>query len=51
MTKTELIEAILELNGPAQAEALREYLKKYTKDELSDYLENLMELDLERKEP
>ncbi len=50
MTKREIIDAIQELNGPEEAEALGKYLEKYTKDELSTYLESLMELDLERTE-
>jgi hypothetical protein len=45
MTKAELIEAIQELNKSAKPE----FLANFTTEELSTYLEHLMELDLERK--
>ena len=45
MRKAELIAAIQELNKSAKPE----FLEVFTEQELSDYLENLMELDLERK--
>ena len=50
MRKREIIDAILEFNGLAKAEILEKYLEKYTEDELTTYLESLMELDLERTE-
>lgn len=44
MTKREIIDAIREINKSAKPE----FLKKFSEKELSDYLEHLMELDLEK---
>jgi hypothetical protein len=44
MTKTEIIDAIQELNKSATTG----FLEVFTTEELSTYLEHLMELDLER---
>lgn len=43
MDKRELIDCICEINKTAKPE----FLAKFSKEELSAYLENLMELDLE----
>ncbi|MFC1764224.1 hypothetical protein ACFL6U_19390 [Planctomycetota bacterium] len=42
MNKRELIDCICEINRSARPE----FLSKFTEDELNDYLEHLMELDL-----
>lgn len=43
MSKRELIECICEINRSAKPE----FLASFSEDELSDYLEHLMELNLE----
>jgi len=43
MSKRELVECICELNKSAKPE----FLEEFSEDELQDYLEHLMELDLE----
>ena len=43
MSKRELIDCICEINKTAKTE----FLAKFSEDELKDYLEHLMELDLE----
>ncbi len=43
MDKTELIDSICEINKTAK----REFLAEFSEADLSDYLEHLMELDLE----
>ena len=43
MTKRELINCILEINTKAKPE----FLAQFTEKELQEYLEHLMELDLE----
>ena len=43
MSKRELIDCICEINKTAKAE----FLAKFTEQDLKDYLEHLMELDLE----
>ena len=43
MSKRELIDCICEINKSAKAE----FLARFSEDELKDYLEHLMELDLE----
>jgi hypothetical protein len=43
MSKRELIDCICEINKTAKAE----FLAKFSEEELKDYLEHLMELDLE----
>lgn len=43
MSKRELIDCICEINKTAKAE----FLASFTEEELKDYLEHLMELDLE----
>jgi len=43
MNKRELIDCICEINKSAKAE----FLAKFSEQELKDYLEHLMELDLE----
>jgi hypothetical protein len=43
MSKRELIDCICEINKTAKAE----FLAKFTEEELKNYLEHLMELDLE----
>jgi len=43
MSKRELIDCICEINKTAKAE----FLSKFSDDDLKDYLEHLMELDLE----
>jgi hypothetical protein len=43
MSKRELIDCICEINKTARAE----FLAKFSEEELKDYLEHLMELDLE----
>ncbi len=44
MSKRELIECICEINKSAKPE----FLANFSEEELKDYLEHLMELDLER---
>lgn len=46
MRKREIIDAICEINKSAKPE----FLAHFSEQELSDYLEHLMELDLERTE-
>ena len=43
MSKRELIDCICEINKTARPE----FLARFTEDDLNNYLENLMELDLE----
>jgi hypothetical protein len=43
MSKRELIDCICEINKSAKAE----FLARFSENELKDYLEHLMELDLE----
>jgi hypothetical protein len=43
MSKRELIDCICEINKSAKAE----FLARFSEEELKDYLEHLMELDLE----
>jgi len=43
MSKRELIDCILEINRGAKAE----FLAGFSKEDLNDYLEHLMDLDLE----
>jgi hypothetical protein len=43
MSKRELIDCICEINKTAKAE----FLARFSEEELKDYLEHLMELDLE----
>jgi hypothetical protein len=43
MNKRELIDHICEINRSAKAE----FLARFSEDELKEYLEHLMELDLE----
>ena len=43
MSKRELIDCILEINTSAKPE----FLANFSEEELSDYLEHLMELNLE----
>jgi len=43
MSKRELIDCILEINKSAKPE----FLAAFAEDELNEYLEHLMELDLE----
>jgi hypothetical protein len=43
MSKRELIDCICEINKTAKAE----FLASFSEEELKDYLEHLMELDLE----
>ena len=43
MTKRELIDCICEINRSARPD----FLATFSEDELNDYLEHLMELDLE----
>ena len=43
MSKTELIECICEINRSAKPE----FLANFSEEELSDYLDHLMELNLE----
>jgi hypothetical protein len=43
MSKRELIDCICEINKTAKAE----FLSKFSEEELKEYLEHLMELDLE----
>ena len=43
MSKRELIDCICEINKSAKAE----FLATFSEEELKDYLEHLMELDLE----
>lgn len=43
MSKRELIECICEINRSAKAE----FLSSFSEEELNDYLEHLMELNLE----
>jgi hypothetical protein len=43
MSKRELIDCICEINKSAKAE----FLAKFSEEELKEYLEHLMELDLE----
>lgn len=43
MSKRELIDCICEINKTARAE----FLARFSEEELKDYLEHLMELDLE----
>jgi hypothetical protein len=43
MSKRELIDCILEINRGARAE----FLAAFSKEDLNDYLEHLMDLDLE----
>ncbi len=43
MSKQELIECICEINKSAKAE----FLAGFSEDELNEYLEHLMEIDLE----
>lgn len=43
MTKRELIDCICEINRSAKPE----FLATFSEEDLSDYLEHLMELDLE----
>jgi hypothetical protein len=42
MSKRELIDSICEINRTARPE----FLARFTEDELNEYLEHLMELDL-----
>ena len=42
MSKRELIDCICEINKTARAE----FLARFSEEELNDYLEHLMELDL-----
>ena len=42
MSKRELIDCICEINRSAKPE----FLAKFSEDDLGDYLENLMEIDL-----
>lgn len=44
MTKRELIDCICEINRSAKTE----FLALFTEEQLNDYLEHLMELDLEK---
>jgi len=46
MSKRELIDCICEINRSAKPE----FLARFSKKELNDYLEHLMELDLEKLE-
>jgi hypothetical protein len=46
MSKRELIDCICEINRTAKPE----FLALFSADELNDYLEHLMELDLEKLE-
>ena len=46
MSKRELIDCICEINRTAKPE----FLARFSADELNDYLEHLMELDLEKLE-
>jgi hypothetical protein len=43
MSKTELITCICEINKTAK----QEFLDKFSEEDLNEYLEHLMELDLE----
>ena len=44
MSKRELIDCILEINKSAKAE----FLARFSQEQLQDYLEHLMELDLDQ---